>query len=48
MRIKKPAAISDELWDMIENDPQALKLLEMILKMSPEQREKFERILVEL
>ena len=42
---KKPAAISDELWDMIQNDPKAIALLEMVLKMSPEQRDKFEKFL---
>ena len=45
---KKPAAISDELWNMIQNDPKAVALLEMVLKMSPEQRDKFERILEEI
>ena len=44
---EKPAAISDELWNKIENDPKAVKLLEMILNMSPEQREKLERFLEE-
>lgn len=42
---KKPDAISDELWNMIQNDPKALVLLEMILKMTPEQRGKFEKFL---
>ena len=45
---KKPAAISDELWNMIQNDPKAITLLEMILKMSPEQRDKFEKFLEEM
>lgn len=45
---EKPAAISDELWKMIENDPKAVKLLEMLLNMTPEQREKFEGMLEEI
>ena len=45
---KKPAAISDELWDMIQNDPKAVALLEMVMKMSPEQRDKFEKFLEEM
>lgn len=45
---EKPAAISDELWNKIENDPKALKLLELLLNMSPEQRDKFEKILEEI
>ncbi len=45
---KKPDAISDELWNMIQSDPKALVLLEMILKMTPEQRDKFEKILEEM
>lgn len=45
---KKPSFISDETWTKIKNDPSALKLLEMILKMSPEQRDKFEKILEEM
>jgi transcriptional regulator with XRE-family HTH domain len=45
---EKPDAISDELWNKIENDPKALKLLELLLNMSPEQRDKFEKILEEI
>ncbi len=45
---KKPSFISDETWDKMKNDPSALKLLEMILKMSPEQRDKFENFLGEM
>lgn len=45
---KKPDAISDELWNMIQNDPKALVLLEMILKMSKEQRAKMEKFLGEM
>jgi transcriptional regulator with XRE-family HTH domain len=45
---EKPAAISDELWNKIENDPKAVKLLEMILNMSPEQRDRLERFLEEM
>lgn len=45
---EKPTAISDELWNKIENDPKALKLLELLLNMSPEQRDKFERLLEDI
>jgi transcriptional regulator with XRE-family HTH domain len=45
---EKPDAISDELWNKIENDPKALKLLELLLNMSPEQRDKFEKFLEEM
>ena len=45
---KKPGAISDELWNMIQSDPKALVLLEMILKMSKEQREKLEKFMEEI
>lgn len=45
---EKPAAISDELWNKIENDQKALKLLELLLNMSPEQRDKFEKFLEEI
>lgn len=45
---EKPAAISDELWDMIENDPKSIQLLEMLLKMTPEQRDKLEKMLEEI
>lgn len=45
---KKPAAFSDELWNMIQNDPKAITLLEMILKMSKEQREKLEKFMEEM
>lgn len=45
---EKPTAISDELWNKIENDPKALKLLELLLNMSPEQRDKFEKFLEEV
>lgn len=44
---EKPAAISDELWDMLQNDPKSVQLLEMLLKMTPEQRDKVEKVLEE-
>lgn len=45
---KKPSFISDETWTKIKNDPSALKLLEIILNMSQEQRDKFERFMEEM
>lgn len=45
---KKPSFISDETWTKIKNDPSALKLLEMLLNMSKEQRDKFEKFMEEL
>ena len=42
---KKPAAISDELWEAMQNNPRAVALLEMLLKMSPEQMVAFEKVI---
>lgn len=40
---KKPAGISDELWEAMQNNPRAVDLLELLLKMSPEQMEQVEK-----
>jgi transcriptional regulator with XRE-family HTH domain len=40
---KKPAAISDELWEAMQNNPRAVALLELLLKMSPEQMDAIEK-----
>ena len=45
---KKPSFISDETWAKMKNDPSALKLLEVILNMSREQRSKLEEFLEEI
>ena len=42
---KKPAAISDELWEAMQNNPRALALLELLLKMSPEQMDAIEKVI---
>lgn len=42
---KKPAAISDELWEAMQNNPRAVALLEMLLKMSPEQMDAIEKVI---
>jgi hypothetical protein len=42
---KKPAAISDELWEAMQNNPRAVALMELLLKMSPEQMDLFEKSL---
>lgn len=44
---KKPSFISDETWTKMKNDPSALKLLELILNMSREQRSRLEEFLTE-
>ena len=38
---EKPAAMSDEAWNMIQNDPRALAFFEAFAKMSHEKREIF-------
>ena len=45
---EKPSFISDETWTKMKNDPSALKLLEVILNMSREQRSKLEELLGEM
>ena len=42
---EKPAAISDELWEAMQNNPRAVALLELLLKMSPEQMDAFEKVI---
>lgn len=42
---KKPAAISDELWEAMQNNPRAVALLELLLKMSPEQMDAIEKVI---
>ncbi len=45
---KKPAAISDELWEKINNDPSALKFLELLYSMNEEQISELERFIITL
>ena len=45
---EKPAAISDELWKKLDSDPKAVKLLEMLLNMTPEQRDELEKFMEEM
>ena len=45
---KKPAAISDELWDKIINDPSAVRLLELLYSMNKGQRDELEQFILAL
>ena len=44
---KKPAAISDELWRKINEDPDGLLILEMLYNLDEERRSELKAILAE-
>ena len=37
---EKPAAISDELWNVIQNDPKTVALFELLIRADKEQMQK--------
>lgn len=45
---KKPAAISDELWERINKDPSALRFLERLYSMNEEQLSELDRFIAVL
>ncbi len=45
---KKPAAISDELWERINKDPSALRFLELLYKMDEDQLKELQQYMLEL